>query len=173
MKKINVRNLSIGSLFAAIICVATAVLKIPVGITNGYVHLGDMFIFAASAALGPYAALSAGIGSGLADLFAGYPVYILPTLIIKGSMGFIAGKSMRKLPGESTGGQAQQLLKIIVLFTICELFMCVGYWAFETVLYGVAAATAALPMNLLQGLFGVIGGTAMVRLIPKRLLEDK
>jgi uncharacterized membrane protein len=158
----HTRRLSIASLLAAIICVTTALLKIPTGITNGYVHLGDMFIFLSASVLGPYAAIPAAIGSGLADLLAGYPLYIIPTIIIKGVMGFIAGKFYKP---------NNRILYIITILLTCELFMALGYWAFETILYGVAAATAAVSMNLLQGLFGVIGGVVIVRLIPERVYK--
>ena len=55
------------ALFAAIITVVTAyVLRIPTG--NGYIHLGDSFIFLAASLLPlPYAIAAAAVGAGLAD----------------------------------------------------------------------------------------------------------
>ena len=54
------------ALFSALIAVMTAFVKVPTPI--GYIHIGDAFIFAGAMLLGPYAAIPAMIGSGLADL---------------------------------------------------------------------------------------------------------
>ena len=60
------------ALFAAIITVVTAyVLHIPTG--NGYIHLGDSFIFLAASLLPlPYAIAAAAVGAGLADALTAY-----------------------------------------------------------------------------------------------------
>lgn len=77
------RYLVTTSLFSALICLTTAyILHIPVG--NGFVHIGDAFIYLAAALLPtPYAMVCAAIGAGLADLATGYVIWIIPTMIIK------------------------------------------------------------------------------------------
>lgn len=71
------------SLFTALICLTIAyILHIPIG--NGYVHIGDAFIYLSAAILPrPYAILSAAIGAGMADLATGYAIWVIPTIIIK------------------------------------------------------------------------------------------
>lgn len=89
MKTKAIRRLTLTALFAALICVMTFVVHVPVG-AGGYVHLGDAFIYLAAAFLPtPYAMVAAGIGAGLADLFAGYPVYIPFTIVIKALMAMV------------------------------------------------------------------------------------
>lgn len=70
------------ALFAAMITVFTAyVLHIPAG--NGYIHLGDSFIFLAASLLPlPYAIVAAAVGAGLADALTA-PIWVIATVIIK------------------------------------------------------------------------------------------
>lgn len=77
------RHMVTASLFAALICLTTAyILHIPVG--NGFVHIGDAFIYLAAALLPtPYAMVCAAIGAGLADFATGYAIWVIPTMIIK------------------------------------------------------------------------------------------
>ena len=51
---------------------------------GGYIHIGDAIVYLTAALLPkPYAAVSAAMGFGLADLLSGYPVYILPSAFIR------------------------------------------------------------------------------------------
>ncbi len=88
------------ALFSALITVMTAFIKIPTPL--GYIHIGDAFIFAAAMLLGPYAAIPAMIGSGLADFITAYFMYIPVTILIKGLMGLLSGfvlaRKKRPLP---------------------------------------------------------------------------
>lgn len=85
------------SLFAAFIFVSTFVIKIPVPLTNGYIHLGDGFVLLAGIFLGPiYGGVAAAIGSGLSDLIGGYSQWIIPTIIIKFFMGYVIGRYTHK-----------------------------------------------------------------------------
>lgn len=75
MKKLDVKKLVVAALLASFACVATMIIQIPNGI-GGYFNLGDCIVLLSGWLLGPvYGALAAGVGSALADLFAGYIVY--------------------------------------------------------------------------------------------------
>lgn len=78
------RVLVSSALFAALICTTTAYfLHIPVG-NGGYVHIGDTFIYLAAVLLPtPYAALSASLGAGMADILTGATNWAFATIIIK------------------------------------------------------------------------------------------
>lgn len=78
------RTLVSAALFSALICVTTAYfLHIPVG-NAGFVHVGDTFIYLAAVLLPtPYAAMSAAIGAGTADILTGSANWALATIIIK------------------------------------------------------------------------------------------
>ena len=107
-----IRRVTFAGVFAALILIATQ-FKIPTGI--GYANLGDGFILVASFLMGPASFFPAAIGSGLADLLAGYPMYIPATFIIKGVMGLAAGLIMKN--GIVT------LPRKIIAFTIAEAIM--------------------------------------------------
>lgn len=158
-KKTNIRKLTTGGVLAALVLLMTYLVKIPVPATGGYVHPGDGVIFLSGVLLGPYAALIGGIGSALADLLGGYFVYILPTFVIKAAMGGIAGFCARQ------GTPARNA----VVFVVAEIVMVGGYFLFEGVLYGWAAAWAAAGPNALQGVVGVLIGSALSALPLKNL----
>ena len=64
------------ALMAAMACVATMVIKIPIPATGGYINLGDSIVLLSGVVLGPvYGGLAAGLGSALADLRGGYGVF--------------------------------------------------------------------------------------------------
>ena len=70
------------AMFAALIIVTTAYLKIPAPL--GYVHIGDSMVYLAASILpGPFGFIAAALGGALADLLAGYPQWAFPTAIIK------------------------------------------------------------------------------------------
>lgn len=137
----KLRRIIIAALFAAIICVTTAyILHIPYG--NGYIHLGDSFIYLAASLLPkPYAMLAAAIGGGLSDTLTGYYVYILPTLLIKPLNAFCFS---------SKGGKI--LTRRNMIAAVCSgLITAGGYYLADVVIYGSwAAALATLPGSLIQ-----------------------
>lgn len=90
--KSSIRTLTYTALMTAFVFITTSVIKIPIPFTNGYIHAGDTAIFLGGILLGPvHGAVAAGIGSAMADLLGGYAHWALPTLLIKGLMGFIVG----------------------------------------------------------------------------------
>ena len=90
MNKLNSRTISINALAIALVCLSTMFLQFPIPL--GYAHLGNCFILISGVFFGPVTGLLAGgIGSALSDLLTGYAQWIIPTLIIKGIMGFVIG----------------------------------------------------------------------------------
>jgi len=81
----------------AVTTVATMAIAIPVPFTNGYIHLGDSIIFLSILILGRnYGAVSAGVGSALADILLGFVNWAPWTLIIKGVMAWLGGLVIEK-----------------------------------------------------------------------------
>jgi uncharacterized repeat protein (TIGR04002 family) len=78
-------NLVLASLFAAIIFLMTAYfIHIPTGLSGGYIHLGDIFIYFAACLLPtPYAMAAAAIGGALSDTLTGSIIWAPATLVIK------------------------------------------------------------------------------------------
>lgn len=82
-------------LMMALVTLATSFIKIPT--LNGYIHLGDGFVFLSAIVLGPfYGAFAAGVGSMTADILGGYAQWALPTLVIKSSMAMLMGLIIRQ-----------------------------------------------------------------------------
>lgn len=146
MKK-NTKNLTVIALMIAMTTVATIVIQIPIPATKGYFNLGDTILLTSALLFGRYAgAITGGVGSMLADLLLGYAYYAPVTLIVKGLEGFICGFIFEKSQKESP----------LLAALIAGIFMAFGYFAYETVLYGVAVAVGSLFINLGQGILGAI-----------------
>lgn len=156
MKDKTVRKLVFAALFAALSCVATMVIRIPTPI-GGYIHAGDAVVLLAGFLLGPWwGAAAAGIGSGLADLIASYVPYVPGTFAIKFIVALVAGCLLRSSFIRSTP------LRAVVSGVIGEVLMVLGYLAYEALVLGYgAAAVGGVPMNLIQGAFGVVAGSAL------------
>lgn len=157
VKNLSVKKLTLAGVMAALVFVMTYVPKVPVPVTGGYVHLGDGAIFLSTLLLGPLGIPAAAIGSGLADLLGGYMVYVLPTMLIKGLVALIAWKIWKE----------GSWLRAVVAFVLAELAMVAGYFCFEAVMYGAAAAWAAVGPNCIQGIAGVALGLTCHALLPR------
>ncbi len=142
----QIRRVIFAAMLAALCCVTTLFLKIP--LLNGYIHLGDCFCLLSGWFLGPlWGSIAAGLGSALADLAGGYPVYIPATFVIKAGMALIASLLLQK---------KRTLPTRILTAAIAEAFMVVGYFLFEWPLFGFAGALEAVPGNLLQAAGGIL-----------------
>lgn len=133
-------------LFSALIFLGTFIFKVPTGI--GYIHLGDGFIFIASVVLPfPYAMIAAAIGGGLADLLAGYALWIPGTVIIKAlSTLFFSSKSRKIL---CTGNFIAMAFGAFV-----NIF---GYYLYGSLIQGnFVACIAEIPLNLIQESAGCV-----------------
>ena len=164
------------AVFAALICVSTFMIRIPVPATQGYIHFGDIFVMLAGIFCGPgYGFLAAGIGSGLADLFSGYAMYAPVTFAIK-ALGCLAATYIFKtLTGNNTlnceknaytGSIKRKKSPIAALIVSGLAFTAViigGYYLFEAILYG-QAALLEIPMNALQGAFATAGACGLYKI---------
>lgn len=147
MKKFDVRKLVAAALLAALACAGTFI-SIPYGI--GYLNFGDCFVLLAGWLLGPlYGAFAGGIGPMLADAIMGYYVYAPATLVIKALMAVTAYFVAKAVTGK-------RFLTSIVSGVCAETVMVLGYFAYETILYGIGAATPGLLLNSIQGIAGIV-----------------
>lgn len=148
---------SLSALFAALIMVATAYIKVP--ITVGYVHLGDIFIVMAAFVLpAPIAVGVAAIGSMLADLIAGYVVYMPVTFVAKGVMALVFSLFYYK---------KFRPLRVIVGSLTGSLIMVACYFVFEIFYYGMPVAVANLPLQLIQPAIAVPVGSVITFALSK------
>ena len=77
-----------------------------------------------------------GIGSALADLLGGFPIWIVPTLIIKSVMAYLLSKIAYDAEGNCRVFSVRTLIGVLV----CMAWMVFGYTAAGAVLYGGLAA---------------------------------
>lgn len=159
-RNLSVRKLTLGGMLAALVLVATSFFKLPVSLTQGYIHLGDGFILLGAALLGNTAIIAAALGSALADLLGGYTMYILPTFLIKGAVAAIAVWAFAK---------ERPLWLRIAGMIMAEAVMVLGYFLIEWLVlgYGLAAAASAVFPNIVQGLSGVIIGVLLLPVIQR------
>ena len=167
MKNQKLKLTIISALFAALICVATMVVKIPTPL-NGYINLGDCVILVAAFALPcSYGFLAAGIGSCLADILSGYTAYAPATFVIKGLMVLVVFAVTKLLKVNKPN------LTKILSGVLAELSMVLGYYIFEGFMYGFAPSLANIPMNLIQGVAGLILAVVLIKVFEKRKVLEK
>lgn len=159
MKNDKVVKLIFSALTAAAVCIATAMVSIPLPI--GYANLGDAVILLGAGMLGPvFGAAAAGIGASLADLFAGFPQYIPATFIIKALMAVVFCLLVKAM-----SQKLNQTLSAAIAALCCELIMVAGYYLYESIVlsYGFGGALAGVTGNLLQGAVATVICTAFYR----------
>lgn len=156
------QKIVLAALLAALICVTTVLIKVPLPF-KGYLNLGDSIILLSAAMLSPlYAALAAGIGSALADIYLGYVSYALATFVIKAAMAVVAYYGFKFL-----GKLTKNILAKAVAGVLAEAVMVFGYFVFEGFLYGFAPSAVNIPANAIQGLFGVLVGVSLIKIFEK------
>lgn len=165
MKDETIKKLVFAALFAALSCVATMVIRIPTPI-GGYIHAGDAVVLLSAFLLGPWwGAAAAGLGSALADLIAAYSLYVPGTFVIKFIVALLAGFLLNCRIVRSA------LARAVIAGVIGETFMVLGYLAYEALILGYgAAAVGGVPMNCIQGAFGVVAGSALYVALSKTKL---
>lgn len=151
----DLKKVVTAALLAAFACVATMSIRIPTPGTSGYIHPGDAIVIVCGVILGPgWGLLAAGIGSAMADLMGGYFIYVPITFAIKGAVAFAAGMIYRKI-----GKTSKSCYIAVVLGGAADVILVAGgYFLCECVLYGVAAAAASMPANIIQGIGGLVIG---------------
>lgn len=171
-RKTQIRQIASAGILTALVFIATFVIKIPIPATEGYVNLGDAVILISSFILGPFAAIPAAIGSALCDLISGYGQYVIPTFVIKGAMGLVAGLFFRA----ARDGKVS-FPRRLSAFVLAELIMAGGYFLFESMpfMYGMSVAVLSVPFNLLQGLAGIILAlpVSYVRILSSERFKNK
>ena len=152
MEKWNSKTISINALAIALVCLSTMFLQFPIPL--GYAHLGNCFILISGVFFGPVTGLLAGgIGSALADLLTGYPQWVIPTLIIKGIMGFAIG-----LIANRTGRTISMFkIRTAIASVVGIVIMVVGYFIGGSILYGsIYTGASQIPGLTAEGIAGII-----------------
>ena len=137
---------------AALVCVATMLIQVPIPATEGFFNVGDAMVMVAALTFGPFVgAFAGGVGSSLADFLGGWYVWVPFTLIIKGIEGLLAGRV-------STGGEDRRNLRLILAWLVGGFEMVVGYFLVQVYMYGLNVALVEIPVNFVQMTVGGIVG---------------
>ena len=156
------RKIVFSAMMAALVCVATMIIKIPSPL-KGYFNLGDSIVLLAGWILGPlYGFFAAALGSAMADIFSGYVLYAPATFIIKGVMALVAFFIAKPLLAKSKKTAAR-----ILSGAASEIIMVLGYFVFEGFLYGFVPSAVNIPTNIAQGVLGLIIAIVLVRVFEK------
>ena len=153
-------SISITSIFAAIACVLTMTIQIPIPATGGYINIGDLGVMLTGLIFGPIIGfISGGVGSALADIFLGFPIYAPITFVVKGVEGFVVGliANPRIFHGKRT-------YKDILAVIMGGLLMVFGYFVVELLVFnvGIVASLTEVPGNFFQFIFGAIGSIFLI-----------
>jgi len=168
----STRRLILAAILAALTFVITAftMIRVPfLTVSEAYFHAGDSIIYLSGMVLGPLAAFTAGIGSSLADLYLGVPIYIPATLVIKSVMGAVAGWFLFRKTDEKTRPG-----RIVLGLAIPALWMSVGYYLYEVMVMQVnwIVNLTNLLINLAQGAVGIVLylplSAAVRRILPRQ-----
>jgi len=139
---INSISLSMIGIFGAFTCVVTMVIAFPIPATNGFINIGDAVVMITGLMFGPIiGGIAGGIGSSLADLFLGFPIYAPATLVIKGLEGFFVGLIAN--PKKNDKWNYRDFIGVIV----GGFIMTIGYFLYEVMIYGVPSALYEFILN--------------------------
>ena len=166
-------KLCVSGMFAALICVATMLIQIPMTATQGYLHFGDCFILIAAWVLGPvYGFAAGGIGSALADYFTGYIHYVPGTFVIKGFIAVIAALIVHAFIKRS---DKLRFSGYVIGGIAGEAFMVGGYYLYAATALGkgLIVALDSVFGNVVQGAFGVAVGVVLAQVIANTHVRKK
>ena len=145
---VNVKLITMTAMFAALVTVTTAFIKIPTPL--GYSHAGDSMIYLGASILpGPFGIISASIGGALADLISGYPQWAIPTAIIKAfnAVPFVICSYF--LRNSNKSNKVINLPNLLMLIPTTMVTVG-GYFIANGLMYGWAAAVGELTLWWLQ-----------------------
>ena len=157
------------AIFTAIILLATSVIKFSTGLGEGYIHLGDSFVYLTACILPfPYCLVAGALGGALADILSGYAIWAIPTMIIKmlNAIPFMLVCRKHK--------SSKILSKQTVLMTfVSGIITIIGYFVTECILYSVASATLSLIGNTIQAVASGIIFVIIAKATDKINLKSK
>jgi uncharacterized membrane protein len=161
VKKQNaVIQLSLMAIMSALVTVGTLIVRIP-NPMGGYFNVGDVMIFVAALTFTPIiGGVAGGLGSCIADMI-GFPVFVVPTLVIKGLEGLIASLITNK----------KRLYRDVLAVVAAGTEMVIGYFLVEWYLWGLGEALAEIPLNIAQVTIGGLVGIPIALVLRRRLPE--
>ncbi len=133
-------------ILTAVVFVVTAYLHIPTN--NGYIHVGDGFIYLAACLLPwPYAVFVGAIGALLADCLTGFAVWAPGSVIIKAATALLFTCKSKKIIS------LRNSLALLPATLVCAG----GYYLYESLIYGnFIAPLTGIPASLTQSVASAV-----------------
>jgi len=152
---LRTRDLVICSLLTAMVFIATRFMNIrlPVSVNGGLIHLGNTILFMSAIVFGKNkGAIAGAFGMGLFDILSGWMLWAPFTFIIRGVMGYITGH-VAYLNNKNGNSLVYNIMGILA----ASIFMIVGYYITEVILYGnIMAPITSIPGNIIQLAVGAV-----------------
>jgi uncharacterized membrane protein len=161
-KEKAVIQISLIVVMTALITVGTLIIRIP-NPMGGYFNLGDVMIFVAALTFDPLiGGIAGGLGSSIADII-GFPLFAIPTLVIKGLEGLLASLITNK----------KNVFRDILAVVAAGTEMVIGYFLVElyALQWGLGGALAEVPANIAQVTIGGLVGIPIALVLRRRLPE--
>lgn len=141
-QKPDIHRITLTALMGALVFVLTFVVKVPLMVSEGYIHLGDAGITFTALAFGPWvAAIAGGLGTALADVTGGFAQWAVFSLIVHGVQGWLLGRLFRSPDARAS---------LIPAISASLLTVVTGYFIAGYILSGSASAIAEIPFNVIQ-----------------------
>jgi len=161
-KEKAVIQISLIVVMTALVTVGTLIIRIP-NPMGGYFNLGDVMIFVAALTFNPLiGGIAGGLGSSIADII-GFPLFAIPTLVIKGLEGLLASLITNK----------KNVYRDILSVVAAGTEMVIGYFLVElyALQWGLGGALAEVPANIAQVTIGGLVGIPIALVLRRRLPE--
>jgi uncharacterized membrane protein len=159
-KQKAVIQLSLMAVMSALVTVGTLIVRIP-NPMGGYFNVGDFMIFVTALTFNPLiGGVAGGLGSAIADII-GFPLFAIPTLVIKGLEGLLASLITDK----------KNVYRDVLAVVVAGTEMVTGYFLVELYLWGIGGALAEVPANIAQIAIGGIVGIPVALVLRRRLPE--
>ena len=155
-------QLSIMTVMTALVAVGTFIIRIP-NPMGGYFNVGDVMIFVSALTFNPViGGFAGGVGSAISDMI-GFPVFVIPTLVIKGIEGLLAGLIANR----------KSIFRDTLAVVVAGTEMIVGYFLVEfyALQWGLGGALAEVPGNIAQIIIGGLLGIPVAYVVRRRLPE--
>lgn len=161
----RVKDLCETALFIAVVFLGVFIIKFPGPF--GYAHIGDSMIFLSVLMLGgKRGAAAGGLGAAIADIVSGYTIWAVPTFICKALMALLMGIMIKH---RAFGLKGRSLW--IVSAAVSGIAQGICYVLFWLLLFGRAAAIAAVPGLIFQTVSGIIIALAISEALQKTSLR--
>jgi len=153
-------QISLVSIMTALVAVGTLIIRIP-NPMGGYFNVGDAMIFICALTFNPIiGGIAGGLGSAIADII-GFPVFAIPTLVVKGLEGFLASLIANK----------KDVSRDVLAVVVAGSEMVIGYFLVELIplQWGLGGALIEVPGNIVQIVIGGLVGIPVAFTLRRRL----